>query len=742
MPLVATDWEVNVDKSIRYIGAAHGALNAGYVTVLELHRWLQDLADADTISGDDFLAITVANPTDKKFDTIIQLLNGFTLYDTGGTPAAEYIYAGTIIQGSGTTEVIWDGISVIANRGVKVNVIQNNALLTNSFWNNVPNTAAARVSSGTTVSGVNTSGQKVLNVANGSLFTAGQTIMINGFNQDEYVIDSIVSNALTLTANLVSSTAGGETVFFSTRGINPDITNGLAMQFMVKVKNFGVFIDGTATTNGGALLFTTREWGRTYSEFRVPATGRGKNSVPLSYASDLNNASTIATVAALSGISNLNSGYNAIDVNNDTTNEFYYSKWDRGANSINSFYERMKWLTRSGYATTMDGIPGEQFRGITHEFVVDTPTGTFSAQEDVVWGTLITAGFVIAGTAGQFTCTNPTPFTLSVGQPVRISGTLGGTGSITGYADPTTYLISATNGTTSFTLVTLAGAAIVTTAGTPTGLAVELQTGSGRMLAIDSTTAATRVWVQMTKGSIPLDNMRIRGATSAATCLLNVTVTERTLSAPVCGASTGSSLVGAYGFSLEYADLAVNDKIQALDAITRQPPNNVTFTVSGVASGWRVLVGPEASGSLDYNQLTTTAVLTGAAVTSVTFVEAAPANTPPTGNLRILRADGSYSRHPYSAYNAGTKTFTITSHNFSTNNSNATKKFFISYIDAAASGASISFTTVQTATQTLYVSARYAGTGPAYTDSIKPASTTGTLGATGGSATISSVSDA
>jgi len=49
---------------------------------------------------------------------------------------------------------------------------------------------------------------------------------------------------------------------------------------------------------------------------------------------------------------------------------------------------------------------------------------------------------------------------------------------------------------------------------------------------------------------------------------------------------------------------------------------------------------------------------------------------------------------------------------------------------------------VQTSNQTLYVEARFGGTGPNYTDSIKPAKTSGVLGSSGGSATVSSVSDA
>jgi len=83
-------------------------------------------------------------------------------------------------------------------------------------------------------------------------------------------------------------------------------------------------------------------------------------------------------------------------------------------------------------------------------------------------------GVTITGTAGQFSCTNPTPFSLVVGAFVTVSGTFGGTGSITGYANPTNYKISATNGSTTFTLTTTGGGALTTTAGTPTGLGYQV----------------------------------------------------------------------------------------------------------------------------------------------------------------------------------------------------------------------------------------------------------------------------
>jgi hypothetical protein len=117
----------------------------------------------------------------------------------------------------------------------------------------------------------------------------------------------------------------------------------------------------------------------------------------------------------------------------------------------------------SGNLYIIDGAPTIEsdltatfkLRAITGEALVTTTTTT----------TLLNV--VISGTAGQFTCATTQ---LRLGQTVAISGTFGGTGSITGYTNPTTYVIGVTNGTTTFTLFTTAGAAIVTTAGTPTGL--------------------------------------------------------------------------------------------------------------------------------------------------------------------------------------------------------------------------------------------------------------------------------
>jgi hypothetical protein len=100
-----------------------------------------------------------------------------------------------------------------------------------------------------------------------------------------------------------------------------------------------------------------------------------------------------------------------------------------------------------------------------------TPESPNWSTASLVITDLTLSDVIITGTAGQFACA-PTNL-LIVGLQITISGTFGGTGSITGYTNPTTYLISATNGSTTFTL-TLSGVAIVTTVGTPTGLTYKL----------------------------------------------------------------------------------------------------------------------------------------------------------------------------------------------------------------------------------------------------------------------------
>ena len=133
--------------------------------------------------------------------------------------------------------------------------------------------------------------------------------------------------------------------------------------------------------------------------------------------------------------------------------------------------EEVKYFTGIGAAAT----------GLTNNTAYYVATanfaaGVFSVKAANTTGT-IAATVATSGTAGEFTCGAST---LAAGDRVIITGTLGGTGTITGYASGTAYKVSAVTGTspsvTGFTLQTNAGSAIVTTAGTLTGLTYTTET--------------------------------------------------------------------------------------------------------------------------------------------------------------------------------------------------------------------------------------------------------------------------
>jgi hypothetical protein len=316
------------------------------------------------------------------------------------------------------------------------------------------------------------------------------------------------------------------------------------------------------------------------------------------------------------------------------------------------------------------------------------------------------------------------------------------------------------------------------------------------------------MWIQLTKGTAPTDGVLITGATSTASCQVNVTVTERSLSFPWAGASTGSSIIGAYGFGVEAGDLTSTDKLFDLTTAQRVPPNNVTFIVGGLINGEdRVLVtalaysidyntelnGPFVDGStltfsgggtaklliltdngdtgnmvvrmltgtvplaaetitagavtaivaaapvptIDSEQLTLNGEL-NTTTTTVTVNEVIPTDTPTAGTIRILRANGVYSLHPYSAYSSAGKTFTITSHNFAGNIAVTLNGVFISYIDALYDGTTATdrFTGVYSANRNLFIRVRDGAASP-----IKTFETTGVLGSAGGSSTAIRTSD-
>jgi len=722
MAMVDGDWTIERStKDIRYIGGDHDN-SPTYATVIQFHRWLQDFADQEVSSGDDELDITDLTPSERSTNNIITMKNGYNIDDN----AAEHLYDGSIIQGTGGTEEYYDGIVNFGNASVQIQIHQNGAVLQDDWWNQ----------------------------------------------------------------------AGA--------GLNPDATQGISHRFMIKTRTSGADIDGRK------LLGIARTYGNTYSEFNINGTNSGNNVLALSDATDLNNATAIATIAGYNSITNTTEGYIGIDADDSGADEFYYSEWNTNqpTQDINDFYERMKWLSK-------DPVVEDSSTETGTDYVVGNGTLTGQAQS---WqmgakAALVTkavfslkktgtptgnATAVLYAHSGSFgTSSEPTGAALATSDNFDVSTldttyrdvtfTFSGTDLIS-FAASTDFCVAVefTNGdATNYVQVegdatgahagnqsdetasvwTAAAAedlemAVYTAPdlyGLPGSLfrgitheidvdsasgtfaGAELMTwsgGTGQMLAVNSTTAATKIWIQLLTGAVPADDVVMTGADSGATVTAELTtgsITSRTISTPFVGVSTGTALIGSYGLGVEAADLNSTDTVFDLTDTQIFPPNNVTFTVFGVESGQdRVLVTNDDTG-IDFNQMTLATALTATNETTVNVQAASiPADTPkPSGVIRIELDDGRYKRVPYTAL-PDTSNFTIGSTDFSGagNGAAISNNVFLAYIDKLATGASEAFTTVYNADRTLFVRVRDGGVSP-----IKTFETTGTLGSSGGSST-------
>ena len=424
-------------------------------------------------------------------------------------------------------------------------------------------------------------------------------------------------------------------------GINADASKGISHRFLIKVRSGGVDIDGRK------LLGINREFGYSTGEFFINGTSRGNNTLALKHSLDLNNQKAAAVVGAFT-ITNTE-GYQGIDVDGNSTDEYYFSGYDRGTHAINDLYEYLLWQRRRGTSEIIYGLNGALYRGVTHDIVVDTPTGTFSAVEAVSW-----------------------------------SG------------------------------------------------------GTGQMLAINSTTAPTKMWIQLLTGIAPTDNQTITGGTSGATCLVNVTVTEHEITNNI---ATGSAIIGMYGLGIIAANLTKDDKLTDLTGTQNVPPNLVTYTVGNLLAGDSVLVGKLSAAYVDppliglENKIDTSQFTLNGALsngdTSVVINEVIGDDTPATGTLRIWNGT-KFVRVTYTAWSGST--FTGCSGVLASNDSSY---LWVSYIDGVSSGTTMTFSCFHTGTDLdLYVRVRVGGVDP-----LEEYVTPDSLKSTGGGVNIVRTSD-
>lgn len=508
---------------------------------------------------------------------------------------------------------------------------------------------------------------------------------------------------------------------FGGGGLNADSGAGISHRFMVPTRKDGVDIDGRR------LIGMNRVFNNTYGEFKINGTSRGNNVLALSDTDDLNNDTAEGTVATWASITNTE-GLRLLDIDDDGSDEEYYSEWNRDTYTINQFYERMKWLTRDGSSSSQNGLNGELFRGITHSFAYDAEVGGAPATNDeYAWGTLVDydseagAGFTVGEAVHEDTATPVWKGRILAVDDNGVTGNLVidvESGSVTA-ADQFTGQSSSTT---------------ANVVGTPTAVS-----GGGvlRFFAIDDDGSDGNFYGQLLKGSAPSDDVVLYDDLDAAkTATVNGTVTERTIATPFIGTSTGSALIGAYGIGMEPTDTSASDTFFDLSNSQVNPPNNVTFTVIGLEVGEdRVLVTNDSSG-IDFAQLTLNTTLDAGTETAVEATTAIPTDTPSTGTIRVELDDGRYRLVAYTSFTANT--FTIASSNWvDPDDATAGNDIFISYLDKLAGSANEAFTYVYDADRTHFVRVRDGGAA----SPIKTFESTGVMGSSGGSSTAIRTAD-
>lgn len=309
MPIVDSDWSINSSGDIRYTGDDHTGGSPSYATVLELHRFLQDLADDEAFvpATSDEIDITKETPSDRATDNIITLINNYNIDQT----AAEHLYDGSISQNNG--DDLWTGLVVVGSvpDGTQLLIISNNVHYSSAsapYW-------------GATSSGA---------------------------------------------------------------ALNGDASANILLRTLVPVRSGGADIDNQA------LRVEAREFGDTYAEFSLTG-GSGNVTAAIFTSADLNNTTAeadLSTELEFTEIVNDTEGYFSQDVDQNSTNENYYSEWDLNGHPINNLYEKAKFIQRRGTGETLYGLSGSLFRGITHQIDLNTAgtnSGTFSAVESVSW---------------------------------------------------------------------------------------------------------------------------------------------------------------------------------------------------------------------------------------------------------------------------------------------------------------------------------------------------------------------
>ena len=220
MTISASDFTIDSSGNIRQAAAFVPGTNVRYST-LELHAWLQDLADNASPSGDDLVSILGTNPSElagkrnASRPMALTLLPNFNINDA----TAQWFKFGSVEQNSGND--LYTGLKVIGSlvASSPIYILQNGSKLT-KYWADAD---------------VNTSFQILVKAkSGGTLIDSGNvTVFSRKYGQTYSHFD-------------VNLAAGGEQAAALSTAIDANVDTGVMTQ-TVAASYFSTAIGGTAT---------------------------------------------------------------------------------------------------------------------------------------------------------------------------------------------------------------------------------------------------------------------------------------------------------------------------------------------------------------------------------------------------------------------------------------------------------------------------------------------------------------
>lgn len=128
------------------------------------------------------------------------------------------------------------------------------------------------------------------------------------------------------------------------------------IDILVKVREAGTEIDS------GNLTVLARKYTTLYDHYIVDAS-TGRNPVPLAAFNDTNNQVAEGTVGAYAGIT-FDFGYASKNLNNGNGAQPYDCVVECNNHTIQEIYEYLKYVTRTGSSTTLNGVSGEYYQAV------------------------------------------------------------------------------------------------------------------------------------------------------------------------------------------------------------------------------------------------------------------------------------------------------------------------------------------------------------------------------------------